>query len=67
MKNVQAYRQKELLAIKAVVDAYFNESITVTNDGTSNLVEHIYDIGDIMGIISNHAYAGLGLAIPKRH
>lgn len=67
MNNFTEYGQKELLAIKAVVDAYFNGTITITNDGTSNIAEHTYDIGDIMGIISNHAYSGVGLTIPRRH
>ncbi|MBC3796414.1 hypothetical protein [Acetobacterium tundrae] len=60
-------RQKSsLIAIKAIVDAYDKQTITV-NICTDDLdyVNHVYDLRTIMGTISNNTYGGLGLDIPN--
>lgn len=58
--------QKSLKAIRAIVDAYRNGTITVTVENeNANANNHIYDLSVIMGMIQNHTYDGLGLPIPK--
>lgn len=56
-----------LLAIKAIVDAYYDGRIILTNGNDDfDKDNHKYDISGIMGIISNHVYEALGLNIPNR-
>ncbi len=60
--------QKSLKAIRAIVDAYRNGTITVTVENENvNANNHIYDLSVIMGMIQNHTYDGLGLPIPKKN
>jgi len=57
--------ERALRAIKAVVDAVDCGTVTITMGGHSDYYHHIYDVSVIQGLIRNHAYAGLGLNIPK--
>lgn len=58
--------KKALSAIRAVVDAYFNGTITINSDNTCEPWERIYALADMMGLISNHVCDGLGIPTIQR-
>ncbi|MCF2642390.1 hypothetical protein I6E50_08215 [Roseburia hominis] len=64
MENNSKREHKALEDIRAVVDAYNKGSITVTTEGDFDSAGHRYDISVILAIVTNHAYEGLGLAVP---
>ena len=59
--------ERALKAIRSIVDCYFNGTLSITaeNDGLA-FDYHLLGIRNVMGMISNHAYGGLGLDIPDR-
>lgn len=57
--------EKALRYIKAIVDAWYNDTLVVVgNDEECNLGYGECTIDSAMGMISNHVYAGLQLDIP---
>lgn len=51
-----------LRAIKCIVDCYFDKRLCLNNENND-----LHMLDAFMGMISNHAYEGLGLNIPARY